>query len=186
MFNISYSPQFNLSVKQKFLFPKVPKNHPKFTENRKTLVNVLSRGIWRCLKRQPRSQETWTRYWWKGHVKRRQNSLQLHARLTFKIPTQGSRIYRLGEKSRVAEGQEPHRGVRACCPENCLTWICAEMQSGAFWDTILRNVTVVFYFFSRDYVLTMLHFAPIFANVNRRVTRLVYFHKYLYTYSLTC
>ena len=21
-------------------------------------------------------------------------------------------------------------------------WICAEMQSGAFWDTILRNVTV--------------------------------------------
>ena len=52
MFNISYSPQFNLSVKQKFLFPKVPKNHPKFTQNRKTLVNVLSRGIWRCLKRE--------------------------------------------------------------------------------------------------------------------------------------
>ena len=43
-----------------------------------------------------------------------------------------SRIYRLGEKSRVVEGS---------------------------------------LFFSRDHVLTMLHLAPIFANVNRRVTR---------------
>ena len=31
--------------------PKMPKNHPKFTQNRKTLVYVLNRGIWRCLKR---------------------------------------------------------------------------------------------------------------------------------------
>ena len=27
-------------------------------------------------------------------------------------------------------------------PRNFLKWICAEMQSGAFWDSILRNVTV--------------------------------------------
>ena len=33
------------------------------------------------------------------------------------------------------------RGV----PGNCLKRICAEMQSGAFWDTILRNVIVVFH-----------------------------------------
>ena len=30
--------------------PKMPKNHPKFTQNRKTLVYVQNRGIWRCLK----------------------------------------------------------------------------------------------------------------------------------------
>ena len=49
-----------------------------------------------------------------------------------------SRIYHLGEKSRVAEGQELPRGG----PEIFLRWRCAEMQSGAFWGTILRNVTV--------------------------------------------
>ena len=27
-------------------------------------------------------------------------------------------------------------------PRDFLKWICTEMQSGAFWDTILRNVTV--------------------------------------------
>ena len=37
-------------------------------------------------------------------------------------------------------------GPGACSPGNFLKWICAEMQSGAFWDPILRNVTVVFYF----------------------------------------
>ena len=34
--------------------------------------------------------------------------------------------------------------------------------------------------FSRDHVLTKLHLAPIFATVNRRVTRHVKLHKYLY------
>ena len=54
------------------------------------------------------------------------------------------------------------------------------MQSGAF-ETILRNVTVVFYstFWSRSRSDTT-HLAPIFANVNRRVTRHVSLHKYLY------
>ena len=33
-------------------------------------------------------------------------------------------------------------GPGACCPGNFLKWICAEMQSGAFWDTILGKVTV--------------------------------------------
>ena len=33
-------------------------------------------------------------------------------------------------------------GPVTCCPGNFLKWICTEMQSGAFWDTILRNVTV--------------------------------------------
>ena len=33
-------------------------------------------------------------------------------------------------------------GSKGMPPGNFLKWICAEMQSGAFWDTILRNVTV--------------------------------------------
>ena len=37
----------------------------------------------------------------------------------------------------MAEGQELPRGSGIF-----FRWICAEMQSGAFWDTILRNVTV--------------------------------------------
>ena len=28
-FNISYFPQFNLTFEKKYLFPKMPKNHPK-------------------------------------------------------------------------------------------------------------------------------------------------------------
>ena len=55
-----------------------------------------------------------------------------------------SRIHCLAaEKSRVAKGNELPRG--ACghaSPRNVLKWICGEMQSGAFWDSILRNVTV--------------------------------------------
>ena len=31
-------------------------------------------------------------------------------------------------------------------PGKFFKWICPVMQSSAFWDTILRNVTVVFYF----------------------------------------
>ena len=43
-----------------------------------------------------------------------------------------SRIYHSGEKSRVAEGDKRPRGVR---PH-------PRMKSGAFWDTILRNIIV--------------------------------------------
>ena len=46
-----------------------------------------------------------------------------------------SRIYSFGERSQVAEGDKLPRGSGG-------KWICTEMQSGAFWDTIVRNVTV--------------------------------------------
>ena len=39
-------------------------------------------------------------------------------------------------------------------PGNVLQWICSEMQSGAFWDTILRNVTVC--------AMTLLHLDDFF------------------------
>ena len=52
------------------------------------------------------------------------------------------KIYCLGEKSRVAEGRELPRGVRGHAPGNILKGICAELQSGEFWDTILRNSPV--------------------------------------------
>ena len=42
----------------------------------------------------------------------------------------------------MAEGDKPPRGVRRSPPGDFLKWICTEMQYGAFWDTILRNVTV--------------------------------------------
>ena len=29
IFNISYFPQFNLSVEKKYIFPEIPQNHPK-------------------------------------------------------------------------------------------------------------------------------------------------------------
>ena len=52
-----------------------------------------------------------------------------------------SRIYHLGKKSRVAKGDEHPKGIRGLPPpENFFKWICAEMQSGAFRDTILRNL----------------------------------------------
>ena len=33
-------------------------------------------------------------------------------------------------------------GSGACPPRNFLKWICTEVQSGALWDSMLRNVTV--------------------------------------------
>ena len=54
-----------------------------------------------------------------------------------------SRIYSLGGKSRVAEGHELPRGFGGILPQEIfLKWIWAEMQSGAFGDTILRHVAV--------------------------------------------
>ena len=56
-----------------------------------------------------------------------------------------SRIYRLGEKSRVAEGYEFPRGIRGhFSPGNFFKWICTEpeMQFVSSWATVLRNVTV--------------------------------------------
>ena len=46
-------------------------------------------------------------------------------------------------RTKFFEGHELPKGVlEACPPRNFLKWMCAEMQSGAFWATILRNVTV--------------------------------------------
>ena len=44
--NLTYPLRRNIS------FPKCSKITQKFTQNRKTLVYVLNRGIWRCLKRE--------------------------------------------------------------------------------------------------------------------------------------
>ena len=44
--NLTYPLRKNIS------FTKCPKITQKFTQNHKTLVNVLSGGIWRCLKRE--------------------------------------------------------------------------------------------------------------------------------------
>ena len=43
--NLTYPLRKNIS------FPKCPKTTQKFTQYRKTLVYVLNRGIWHCLKR---------------------------------------------------------------------------------------------------------------------------------------
>ena len=45
IFNISYFPQFNLSFEKKYLFPKMSKINQKFTQNRQTVVNEISREI---------------------------------------------------------------------------------------------------------------------------------------------
>ena len=55
-----------------------------------------------------------------------------------------SRIYRLGEKSRVSEGHELPSGIRGHAPRKIFEM---NMESGAIWDTISRNATVVFYLF---------------------------------------
>ena len=45
---------FNLTYPliKKISFTKCPKITQKFTQNRKTLVDILSGGIWRCMKRE--------------------------------------------------------------------------------------------------------------------------------------
>ena len=44
IFNISYFPQFNLPfTKKNHLFPKMPKNHSKITQDRQTVVNEIGR-----------------------------------------------------------------------------------------------------------------------------------------------
>ena len=74
IFNISYFPQFNLSFEKKCLFPKTPKNHPKI------YTKLPNSG--QCNKhRDLASLETWPRYWQKGRVKRRENSLHVYPRL---------------------------------------------------------------------------------------------------------
>ena len=49
--NISYFPQFNLSFEKNISFQKCPKITQEFTQNRLTVVNVISIEIKRCLKR---------------------------------------------------------------------------------------------------------------------------------------
>ena len=51
-----------------------------------------------------------------------------------------SRIYPSPEWEKAMKSSEGSGSMPP--PENVLKWICAEMQSGAFWDTILRNITV--------------------------------------------
>lgn len=45
-------PQFNLSFQKKIYFPICPNITQNYTQDRKTLVNVLNRGNCRCLKRE--------------------------------------------------------------------------------------------------------------------------------------
>ena len=59
--NLTYSSRKNIS------FTKYPKILQKFTQNRKTLVNVPSGGVWHCLN--------------KGYVERRANSLRMKSPL---------------------------------------------------------------------------------------------------------
>ena len=73
IFNISYFPQFNLSFKKKYLSQNA-QNHPKIYTKPQN-IGVCSK--WRDLA----LLETWTRYWHKDHVERRQNSLQVESRL---------------------------------------------------------------------------------------------------------
>ena len=40
----SHFPQFNLSFEKAYLFTKIPKYHPKFTQKRQTAVMVISMG----------------------------------------------------------------------------------------------------------------------------------------------
>ena len=74
IFNISYFPQFNLSFEKKYLFPKMPKNHPNI------YTKPPNRGWWDEQK-DLASLETWPSYWQKGGFKRRQNSLHVYPRL---------------------------------------------------------------------------------------------------------
>ena len=75
-----------------------------------------------------------------------------------------SRIYRLGEKSRVGEGHELPRGVRGHAPpemfwnEYALRCNLVHFET-QFWEMLQWYFIL---FFSRDHVLTMLHLAPIF------------------------
>ena len=57
-----------------------------------------------------------------------------------------SRIYCLEEKYQVATATNFLAGSGGMPPGKFFKWIYPVMQSSAFWDTILRNGTVVFYF----------------------------------------
>ena len=73
IFDISYS-QFKLSFKKKYLFPKMPKNHPN--------IYTKPQNIGLCSKwRDLALVEMCSRHWHKWHVERRQNSLQVKSRL---------------------------------------------------------------------------------------------------------
>ena len=86
-------------------------------------------------------------------LRRQRNLVPRSFRLSFSIKTDTfrtvvsvslgdrvlSRIYRFGGEVRFLGGSG------GMLPRKFFEWIFAEMQSGAFWDPILRNVTVVFY-----------------------------------------
>ena len=75
-----------------------------------------------------------------------------------------SKIYRLGEKSRVAEGHELPRGVRGHAPPGIFLNEYALRCNLVHFDTQFWEMLQWYFilFFSRDHVLTMLHLAPIF------------------------
>ena len=84
IFNISYFPQFNLSrpLRKNISFPKCPKITQKFTQNRQTVVMVISIETYPCLKRDL------------GRVKRRQNRLRVCPRLNLKTKSLGRLLFR--------------------------------------------------------------------------------------------
>ena len=78
IFIISYFLQFNLFFKKKkYIFPKLSKNHPK-------ICTKLPNGGYGNKQRDLASLKTWPRYWQKGRVKWRQNSLHRYPRLKTK------------------------------------------------------------------------------------------------------
>ena len=98
---------------------------------------------------------------WKGSL---ENSSLASIWITWRTHRVLARIYRLGEKSRVAEGHELPRGVRGRAPpelflnEYALQCNLVHFET-QFWEMLQWYFIL---FFSRDHVLTMLHLAPIF------------------------
>ena len=71
IFNISYFPQFNLSFEKKI---SLSQNHPKiYAKPPNSAYGYKHRDL--------ALLETRARYWQKGHVTRRQNSLHVYTRL---------------------------------------------------------------------------------------------------------
>ena len=66
------------SLRKKYLFPKMSKNHPK-------IYTKPPNGGYGNKQRDLALLKTWPRYWQKGRVKPRQNSLHVYPRLNWPI-----------------------------------------------------------------------------------------------------